>query len=71
VHPKDRDRIGAGDGASVRVTSARGSITLPVLGDARVVAGTAALTFNLSGMGAGDLIDAREPVTDLRVELVR
>jgi NADH-quinone oxidoreductase subunit G len=71
LHPKDRDRIGTADGATVRATSARGSIMLKVLGDDRVLAGTAALIFNLSGLGAGDLIDAGESVTDIRVESVR
>jgi predicted molibdopterin-dependent oxidoreductase YjgC len=67
VHPHDRDRIGVEDGAEVRVTSGRGSVTLPVRADASVEAGTAFLPFNLDGEGVGELVDARAPVTDLRV----
>jgi anaerobic selenocysteine-containing dehydrogenase len=68
VNPHDRDRIGVEDGAEVRVTSARGSVTLPVRADPTILAGTAAMPFNLDGEGVGELVDASAPVTDLRVE---
>jgi NADH-quinone oxidoreductase subunit G len=68
VHPQDRDRIGVEDGAEVRVTSSRGSVTLPLRADSSVMAGTAYLPFNLPGEGVGELVDATAPVTDLRVE---
>jgi NADH-quinone oxidoreductase subunit G len=68
VHPQDRDRIGVEDGVEVKVTSARGSLRLPLRADASVQAGTAYLPFNLPGSGAGDLVDLAAPVTDLRVE---
>ena len=59
MHPQDRDRIGVEDGAEVQVTSARGSLQLPVRADAAIAAGTAYLAFNLPGGGVGDLVDAR------------
>lgn len=68
IHPQDRDRIGVEDGAEVRVTSARGSVTLPVRADIAITAGTAYLPFNLPGAGVGALVDLSSAVTDLRVE---
>jgi NADH-quinone oxidoreductase subunit G len=68
VHAADRDRIGVADGDAVRVTSSRGSVTLPVRAAAGIPRGVAFLPFNQPGPGAGDLIDASAPVTDVRVE---
>ena len=68
VNPQDRDRIGVEDGAEVRVTSARGSLTLPVRADIAIAPGTAYLPFNLPGAGVGELVDQGAGVTDLRVE---
>jgi NADH-quinone oxidoreductase subunit G len=68
IHPQDRDRIGVEDGDEVRVTSARGSITLAVRADIAIAAGTAYLPFNLPGVGVGELVDIDATVTDLRVE---
>ena len=68
VHRSDRDRIGVADGDTVRVTSARSTVTLPVRADGATPAGTAFLVFALDGLGAADLIDLAAPVTDLRVE---
>lgn len=70
VHPRDRDRIGVADGTEVRAVSSRGSIEIAVHADARIPLGVAAIAFNQVGPGAGDLIDVREAVTDLRVETV-
>jgi anaerobic selenocysteine-containing dehydrogenase len=67
VHAQDRDRIGVEDGAEVRVTSARGSVTIPLRADPAVASGTAYLPFNLGEGGVADLVDASAPVTDLRV----
>jgi anaerobic selenocysteine-containing dehydrogenase len=68
LHAQDRDRIGVEDGAEVRVTSARGSVTIPLRADPGVASGTAYLPFNLGEGGVADLVDASAPVTDLRVE---
>jgi anaerobic selenocysteine-containing dehydrogenase len=67
---RDRERIGVDDGDLVRVTSSRGSLELPVETDDATPAGIAFLAFNRAGPGAGDLIDARAPVTDVRVETI-
>jgi predicted molibdopterin-dependent oxidoreductase YjgC len=68
ISPQDRDRIGVEDGAEVRVTSARGSLTLAVRAEAAIATGTAYLPFNLPGSGVSDLVDLSAAVTDLRVE---
>jgi NADH-quinone oxidoreductase subunit G len=68
VHARDRDALGVADGDRVRVTSARGTVELPVAADARTPQGTAFVASNRAGAGAGDLIDASGPVTELRVE---
>jgi len=71
LHRSDRERIGVDEGGDVRVTTTRGSLTLPVRTDAATPQGVAFLAFNQAGAGAADLIDASEPVTDLRVESLR
>jgi NADH-quinone oxidoreductase subunit G len=68
VSPRDRDRIGVADGDTVRVTSPRGSLELPVLGDPSTPLGVAFLAINRTGPGAADLVDVTATVTDLRVE---
>ncbi len=71
LNAADRDRIGVSDGDRVRIASARGQLDLVVRADTGVTAGTAVLAWNLPGAGAGSLIDASAPVTDLRVESIR
>ncbi len=68
IHPQDRDRIGVEDGAEVRVTSSRGSLTIGVRADAGISIGSAYLPFNLPGGLVNDLVDIGAAVTDLRVE---
>ena len=68
IHPQDRDRIGVEDGASVRVTSSQGSVTLAVRADPAIMLGTAYLPFNIGDEGVGALVDVGAAVTDLRVE---
>jgi anaerobic selenocysteine-containing dehydrogenase len=68
LHPSELERLGLGTGDRVRVTSTRTSLTLQAVADAGVPRGSAAVTFNLPGAGASDLIDVSEPVTDVRVE---
>ncbi len=70
AHPSDLGRLGVTTGDQVRVTSSRGSLTLGTVADASVLRGSAVLAFNQPGPGAADLIDARQPVTDVRVETV-
>jgi predicted molibdopterin-dependent oxidoreductase YjgC len=70
VNPYDLGRLGLTTGDRVRVTSSRGSVFLEAVADASVLRGSAAVTFNQPGDGAADLIDASQPVTDVRVETV-
>ncbi|MFI5372799.1 MAG: NADH-quinone oxidoreductase subunit NuoG, partial [Candidatus Eisenbacteria bacterium] len=73
VHPNDLSRIGvAAAGATVRVTSARGTISLPVLADAATAPGTAFIGFAPGGpVGPNDIVDSASTVTELRVETTR
>jgi len=71
AHPHDLGHLGVTTGDQVRVTSSRGSLTLGTVADSSVLRGSAVLAFNQPGPGAADLIDARQPVTDVRVETVR
>jgi anaerobic selenocysteine-containing dehydrogenase len=70
VHPRDRDTLGVAEGDRVRVTTAHGSVELAVEDDPHTLQGTAFLASNRTGPGAGDLVDAAAPVTDLRVETI-
>ena len=73
VHPNDLARVGVqAEGEQVRVTSSRGTVTLPVRADAATAPGTAFVAFAQGGaVGASDLIDIEAAVTELRVETVR
>ena len=70
VNPADLGRMGVSTGGRVRVSSSRKSLVLDVAADPHVLRGSAVLAFNAPGEGAADLIDATQPVTDLRVETV-
>jgi anaerobic selenocysteine-containing dehydrogenase len=71
VNATDLTRIGVDDGATVRVTSARGSLDVALRVDAALPAGVARLDYTPGARGAADLIDVRAPVTDVRVETLR
>jgi NADH-quinone oxidoreductase subunit G len=71
VHPHDLADIGVEEGANVRVTSARATVTLPVRTHPSVPTGTARVPFTADGRGAAELIDTTAMVTDLRVETIR
>ncbi|HEY7627276.1 MAG TPA: NADH-quinone oxidoreductase subunit NuoG [Ilumatobacteraceae bacterium] len=68
LHPLDIERVGSSDGADVKVTSKRASLVLKVVADETVVRGSAWVPFNQPGPNIGELIDATQAVTDLRVE---
>jgi hypothetical protein len=68
LHPGELERIGVASGDRVRVSSNRTSLTLVAIADTGVPRGAAAIEFNLPGLGAADLIDAAQQVTDVRVE---
>ena len=73
VHPSDLERIGVSDeGDDVRVTSARGTITVPVLADSATAPGTGFMAFAQRGdVGPNDIVDIAASVTELRVETTR
>ena len=52
----------------MKVTSSRTTLLVDAVPDAGVSRGTVTLGFNRPGTRAADLIDATEPVTDVRVE---
>jgi len=68
VHPRDRDTLGVVEGDRVRVTTAHGTVELPIEVDPGTQEGTAFIASNRTGPGTGDLVDVTAPVTDLRVE---
>jgi NADH-quinone oxidoreductase subunit G len=70
ANPADLGRMGVKTGDRVRVSSSRKSLVLDVAADPQVLRGSAVLAFNAPGDGAADLIDASQPITDLRVETV-
>jgi len=73
ANPYDLDQVGVRPGNQVRVTSPRGSLVLAVIHDPAIARGSAVLDFNLPGEagGAADLIDASQPVTEVRLETVK
>jgi anaerobic selenocysteine-containing dehydrogenase len=73
VHPNDLPRVGvAAVGATVRVTSARGSIELPVQADTAIAPGTCFIAVAQDAtVGANDVVDVTASVTELRVETTR
>jgi predicted molibdopterin-dependent oxidoreductase YjgC len=73
VHPSDLQRVGVeAEGDTVRVTSARGTVEVPILVDTAVAPGTCFMPFAQSDeVGPNDLVDVTDPVTELRVETVR
>jgi NADH-quinone oxidoreductase subunit G len=68
LNPHDLGRLGVPDGTDVKVTSARGSLVVPVRGDVGVPRGAAAMLVNQPGADVFALLDASAPVTDVRVE---
>ena len=68
LHPHDADRLGAGDGKQVKVTSTRTSLTMTVAHDESLPRGVAFVPFNQPDGTVAELIDSAAPVTDLKVE---
>ena len=67
VHTSVLAELGIADGEPVKVTSARGSLVLPAVGDKSLPEGTAVLGWNLPGAPAGDLIDGFATYTEVAV----
>ena len=75
ANPYDLDRLGLVTGDLVRVRSSRGSLVVPADADAAVPRGVVAVDFNVPAAAgprnaASTLIDAGDPVTDVRMETV-
>ncbi|HEX5615174.1 MAG TPA: molybdopterin-dependent oxidoreductase, partial [Acidimicrobiia bacterium] len=70
VNPSDLTRLTIADGDEVRITSARGSLTVRVRASHLVPPGVARCCFTADGQGAARVIDAAGDVTDLRVETI-
>jgi len=68
ANPHDLSRLGIRPGDLVRVTSARASLVLEAVSDTGVPRSSAVVDFNQPDEGAADLIDASQPVTEVRVE---
>ncbi|MGI9022825.1 MAG: NADH-quinone oxidoreductase subunit NuoG [Acidimicrobiales bacterium] len=68
ANPHDLSRLGIRPGDLVRVTSARASLVLEAVSDPGVPRSSAVVDFNQPDEGAGDLIDASQAVTEVRVE---
>jgi NADH-quinone oxidoreductase subunit G len=67
ANPEDLARFGMKPSTQVRVSSQRGSVVVTAMADPSIPAGIAVLPFNLPGGGAGELIDASAPHTDVRL----
>jgi NADH-quinone oxidoreductase subunit G len=76
AHPHDLDQLGVHSGDEVTVRAAHGALALRCEQDPRVPRGVVAIDFNLAAPRAGApnaaaaLIDAGEPVVDVRLESV-
>ena len=68
MHPLDLERLGAADGASVKVSGDRTSIVMNVVADDSVQRGTVWAAWAQSGANIGELIDATKWVNDVKVE---
>ncbi len=68
VHPLDVARVGSAIGTSVKISTPKATIVLPLAVDDSVRRGTAWVPFNQSGASPGELIDAAAVVTDVRIE---
>jgi NADH-quinone oxidoreductase subunit G len=67
ANPEDLARFGMKPATQVRVSSQRGSVVVTAMPDPSIPTGIAVLPFNLPGGGAGGLIDASAPHTDVRL----
>ena len=68
IHSLDLDRVGAAEGANVRVSNSHSSLVLPVRASDSVPRGTAVIPFNQVGADVRELIRHGESVNDVRIE---
>jgi NADH-quinone oxidoreductase subunit G len=70
VNPLDAERVGARDGAGVRVSNAHSSLVLPLVASVSVPRGTAVVPFNQPGADIRELVRRGDSVTDVRIESI-
>jgi len=70
LHPAELAQLGIADGALVRISGARGQITVPVLGDSGVPRRVVAYARDAASGAGVDLIEPDLAVTDVHVETV-
>ena len=68
IHPLDLERVGAAEGANVRVSNSHSSIVLPVRSNEKVPRGTAVVPFNQPGADIRELVRHGDSVVDVRIE---
>jgi NADH-quinone oxidoreductase subunit G len=68
VNPLDLAALGVTEGTDVRVIGSRGTVVLPVAADVAVARGSLRVAFNVPGASIADIVDARAPANDVRVE---
>lgn len=69
VHPSTLAPLGVQSGGEVRLRNAKGTFVVKAIGDETVARGIGVMAFNLTESdGPSDLIDATQPVTNVRVE---
>ncbi|MEI8285806.1 MAG: NADH-quinone oxidoreductase subunit NuoG [Actinomycetes bacterium] len=68
IHPLDLERVGASEGATVRVSNNHSSIVLPVRASESIPRGTAVVPFNQPGADIRELVRHGESVVDVRIE---
>jgi hypothetical protein len=68
INPLDIERIGVAEGATVRVSNAHSSVTLPVRTSVAVPRGIAVVPFNQPGADVRELLRHNETVVDVRIE---
>jgi NADH-quinone oxidoreductase subunit G len=68
INPLDLERVGVAEGATVRVSNAHSSVTLPVRTSGAVPRGIAVVPFNQPGADVRELIRHGESVVDVRIE---
>jgi anaerobic selenocysteine-containing dehydrogenase len=70
VHPTDIERLGVKDGERVKVISPRATVTIEAHTSPAIPRGAASLIVNQPGIDPADLIDATQPVTEIRIDTV-
>lgn len=70
LSPADATQLGVDDSTRVKLSSARGSITVDARGDGSVPRGVVVVHHNLEGADPGELVTAGDIACDVRVEVI-